>query len=427
MNTRAWLILLLLAVGIATGFYFLTREDKKTTHNWSRTLHTKNKEPYDISLFLAALRKSLGSDFHTIQNNSGLKNAWHSLQDGETKGTYFFIGDELYLTDEEMDLLVMHVKSGGTAFISASSIPQELFEKFPGLETRYLTTIYSDSIELKFSHATLKKDTFLFENKVKDKTQNTYWQYIGDRMESENQGQIFNGDDKTLVHISTIQNVFTDFVYLKFGQGRFYIHSNPVFLANYYLKRQEGRKYASYFLKHIPSQPLWLDMSASFPKPDAKKGYTEKSVFDFLDQNKPLKYAWWILVASVLLFLFTGGRRKQRSIPIIQTPSNNSLTLVESLGYFYFTQNKNALVFKREWNQFLNFIRFHLRINTDMVNEDTMQRISHKSGVALNTIQDIFHMYEKYKIFSELSGNEMIQINKTISKFYLEYYNKNGK
>jgi len=193
------------------------------------------------------------------------------------------------------------------------------------------------------------------------------------------------------------------------------------------MKKAEGRKYLASVMKHLPAREIWVDRNASVPKLDAESGYTRKSIFSFIQEHPGLKYAWWLLVGSIVLFLLFGGRRKQKAIPVLNKPSNNSLSLVESLGYFYFTENKNALVFKREWNQFLNFVRLHLHVSTENLNSETTRKIAEKSGAQLATVEKVFSVHEKYRIFTELSGEELIETNRTIAAFYTEYYHKHGK
>jgi hypothetical protein len=74
----------------------------------------------------------------------------------------------------------------------------------------------------------------------------------------------------------------------------------------------------------------------------------------------------------------------------------------------------------------LVFIRQHFRIAT-LNSENELSALADRSGVDEGIIRDIRTKYEKYCIFTELKGDELLDMNRALSRFYKEYKNKYGR
>jgi hypothetical protein len=55
----------------------------------------------------------------------------------------------------------------------------------------------------------------------------------------------------------------------------------------------------------------------------------------FILSNPALKYAWWVLLGGLALFIFFNAKRKQRIVPIVEPLKNNSVDFVKSIGNLY--------------------------------------------------------------------------------------------
>jgi hypothetical protein len=72
-------------------------------------------------------------------------------------------------------------------------------------------------------------------------------------------------------------------------------------------------------------------------------------------------------------------------------------------------------------------LQYQFRIRLRSLQEDELKKLSEKSGVALNTINNLVRIHEKYAQNGELSAAELIETNKAIGRFYEEYRNNYGK
>jgi hypothetical protein len=50
----------------------------------------------------------------------------------------------------------------------------------------------------------------------------------------------------------------------------------------------------------------------------------------FILNNPPLRYAWYLLLLGLLIFVLFNAKRKQRIVPVIEPLKNTSLDLSEA-------------------------------------------------------------------------------------------------
>lgn len=424
------LIVVFSALFIGVIWVFVISDRSDGIYNWQRGLSLEKDEPYDLSVFHKIVKNAWGDTYNEIPEKASIEKYSLDLS-SPGSGIYFYIGKNYYLSTSEIKFLKGYIENGATVFISANNIPEELFQSFDALKRFSMKSYYSDSAISKFRNKQVSPNRFSFINKVKSHTASVRWSYFDVLPEFDNAEEVSDvvNKERSMVQISTIHLTpdASDFLCIYYGEGRLYLHSNPVFFSNYYLTTEPGRKYTMKVLGHLPNEPMWFDLSGGIRKPDSKTGDNARPMYDFISSDASLKYAWWILIGGVVVFLIYGGRRKQRAIPVLAVPQNNTLALVEAIGHFYLKEKSYVSVFKREWNQFLGFIRFNLRFPLNELDKNSALLLSERSGVSMETIEAVFAMYAKYSIFSEITADELLDVTNTINKFYQEYKNKYGK
>ena len=421
-------------VGLAVLFgavYFFIGGGRQSKYNWNTALRSDKNEPYDLSVFYKTLKDEYGPNYEEIPANSGFFKQKEKLS-AEEGDVYFFAGKKPYLTDLECKELALFISKGGHVFFATNSVPYVLM-KYLHHGDVYTRSLYSEDYYVSFSNPNIKNRNFHFLHWYRYEKSENNWNVVKFQYDSEQYDDTLAIDvESELVTISQAgedsagTNAGSDFISINFGKGKFYYLANPVLLSNYYLTKDEGRKYLSVIFSHIPDKKLWVDWSAAIPKPEATFSGNRSNMLDFIRNEKALWHAWVLLLAGVGLFLVFGGRRKQRCIPVLEPPVNHTMAFIDAVGRFYKTEKQNALVFKREWNQFNIYVRQHFRM-TFSADELQMKKLAERSGVKEETIKNIIVKYEKYRIFSELQPDELTDINSAINQFYKEHKTKYGK
>ncbi len=417
----------LFAVLLIAGLYFGTTGTSK--YKWDRTCRTDGSDPYDLSLFYNTVKENWGKKFIEIPLKSGLEEE-SSLIQPAYGDVYMFVGNRFNLSNRESRILYNHIADGGSAFISSTSFPTSFLTRFKNLENLTINSDFEETYTTIFSKKSVDPDTYSFTHYYKNEPQRNEWYYFSKGLiEFVDTGNWEVSDEyvhpreespEVMEYLSSSGVEKYDFIVLKVGSGRLFLHANPVFFSNYYLTKKKGRDYVENILKFIPDKRVIWDLSAVLPRADNDTRRSDRNMLSFVRNQPGLWIAWVLLLVSVALFLIFAGRRLQRSIPVIKPPVNHTMAFVQAVGRFYFGEKQNVVVFKREWNQFLIFIRQHFRLTG--INSDTeILALSERSGVNENVIREIRSKYEKYSIFTELKSSELLDMNKAISCFYSEY------
>jgi hypothetical protein len=204
----------------------------------------------------------------------------------------------------------------------------------------------------------------------------------------------------------------TNFIRIKYGDGNFFLHTLPLAFTNYHLLNSENNEYVYKVLSHLPIQKTFWD---DYYK-DGNK-YSASSL-QYIVSQKALRSAYYIILISVLLFIFFYGRRKQRIIPVIPPLTNTTVEFVETVGNLYYQQKDYKNIAQKKIYFFMDYIRSRYFIKTNLFDEETIQKISEKSLLSTGKIKSIFKEVEKINHSTSISEDDLLNINYQIEKFY---------
>jgi hypothetical protein len=204
----------------------------------------------------------------------------------------------------------------------------------------------------------------------------------------------------------------TNFIKVKFGNGYFYFHSNPLAFTNYHFLSRNNYEYISKALSYLPVQATVWD---EYYKP----GHMHvEGLFDYVLENGSLQMAWYIILIGVLALFAFGSKRVQRPIPEIKTPENSSLTFIETIAKLYYHRQDHLDIAKKRFTYFLEFLRTKYFINTSLETSRVIGEVSQKSGVSERTVAALFQMGNRLQELRRISQEDLEQFNRQIDFFY---------
>lgn len=68
----------------------------------------------------------------------------------------------------------------------------------------------------------------------------------------------------------------------------------------------------------------------------------QQSPFRYLLAHQPLRWALYLTMITIILFMIFTAKRRQRAIPVIQEPANKSLEFTELIGTLYFQKKESC-------------------------------------------------------------------------------------
>lgn len=178
-----------------------------------------------------------------------------------------------------------------------------------------------------------------------------------------------------------------NFIKIAFGKGNIYVHCEPLFITNYYLLKRGNVRYAQDVFSYLDDrETVW------FVENDAK---VSQFFLRFILSNPALKYAWWVFLGGMVLFIFFNAKRKQRIVPIIEPLKNTSVDFVKSIGNLYLQEGDFHDMMAKKAQYFLNKVRMDLLIDTQHLDAEFAKKLHLKTGKSMEMIEEAIHLIKK--------------------------------
>jgi len=305
---------------------------------------------------------------------------------------YVFINS--YFSPDRLDTeyLLRFVADGNNVFISAFGIYGNLADS---LKIQTFDEFFSeDSININFSLPEVKSG-------------NGFTYFKG------NFDNYFSEFDTALVQVlGENENGNGNFLRIKYGEGNFLLNTVPLAFTNYHLLNSDNNEYVYKALSHLPvQQTFWDDYYKDGNKYQA-------STLQYIMSQQSLKWAYYIILVSVVFFIFFYGRRKQRIIPVIAPLTNTTVEFVETVGNLYYQQKDFKNIAEKKISYFLDYLRSKYLIKTGSFDEETIQKIADKSSLSSGKIKSILREIGKINHSQKITEEDLTNINYQIEKFY---------
>ena len=409
-GNRNILVIVLAAVFILL-IYLLFQFSSGKQVNWFTMYREKELQPYDLNVISKLL-----DDYFPEKNFAVLtKPLSQTLPlDSSQKSSYIFIGGSLFLSDDDYTRLYQFVAQGNDAFISADEIPYQLMSSIFKKEDYFGDAFWSvtdSSVRLNFTHQSLQKDGGYPYDFIYDWKKELYhWNYFSD--------SLLQDSTENFIALGSLDDSLLNFVKVPYGNGAFYIHTTPIIFTNYHLKRTGGLEYAQKAFSHLTTSSIYWDEFSKVPQfGNNNPGSTETPLRYILSQTS-LRWAWYVLLGMVLLFLIFRAKREQRIVPVVEQNSNTSLEFIHTIGRLYYLQNDHRALALQKMRLFLAFIRSRYGIQTKTLDAAFAQKLAEKSQVSRKSIEAMLEEYKTIENMHDISVHQLTAFHGELEAFY---------
>ena len=469
-----------LVVGLII-FLLVRNQPGKDKFNWSESYWVNRDQPFSTSIIKELLEDYFPDNKLHLESN----NIYKQLTDtsGGHK-TYMFIGDYMMMADSVIDALSGFVYRGNDAFIAAESLPEYVCKKmFPDYNINLdyhvaekMNSLYSASDSSDNQHY-YSSDTVVFENDTFTSRQQLY--DVLDSLYSETKRWY---KDTTVWSSVVAQDLYTNFtepsfkaaddyhfrfqvrdtfpfcewlyfnpalnekytrveplgtisnkgyiteaigynyIRVRFGDGHFLIHTDPLLFTNFYQVQKENIPYTSKVFSYLqPGDIIWDEYSRyyHYANSDSPPGENEEAgPLQFIMSQRELRWAWYVLLAGLLLFMIFRSKRVQRIIPVAEANINKSLEFVQTIGRMYFLQKDNKNMAGQKIKLFQQYIKDHYQLVSPQTDAAFITKVSLKSQIPENDIKEIFNYYRSLEKQIEVTDRELIALHQLLAHFY---------
>ncbi len=374
---------------------------KKHPLSWFPSYSKFDKTPLGTYVFHDLLSNKLGDRFIEVN-----RPPFEVLKDSTLAGTYFFLNNFIEFDPAEVEDLLEWTHKGNTVFIASESIPQKLSDTL-SLKTSsdYLLDNIGSEPLLNFTNKNLNAEEAY---RLKKEFPVIYFKEI-DTLDQRVLGlsQIYNDTLK-------ITNPKINFIEAPFGDGKIFIHLQPQIFSNYGLLTENNHELSEKALSYIPEHDklIWDNYYKTGKKINI-------SPLKAILTNKYLKWAYYLVLIGVVLFVLFEGKRKQRNIPIVTPLKNKTFEYTQTISGMYLDKKQHHKIALKQINLFTEFVRTRLRLPKEKVDRRFIKTVAARSGNTLEDTTAIFTLIEKIQYQNDqlTTQSDLEQLFKTISQF----------
>jgi hypothetical protein len=424
MSSTTRYILLGVVIAALLALFIYIRGKEKKQLDWKENYIEKNKDPFG-SHVIHEILKTYFPDKKCEDLKDHIAKSLPKPDSLKEPANYVFIGDGLFADTADTDKLLLFVQEGHHAFIAANALPNYLLENIfkdscddGGDEYNYFRTDWVDSANLNFNHPQLIENKAIkYEFLIAGKKRNYDWSYI-DTL----RGECTEGA-KNITPLGNFNDENMNFIKVDYGKGSIFIHSNPIAFTNFHLLDSTKLRYAAKAFSHLIAGTIYWDTKSRVSR-DVIRRMNGSNIR--LEKDGPLKYilaqpalrwAWFIGLALIGLYLFFAAKRQQRTIPVLEDKSNTSLEFIQTIGQMYFRQGEHIRLCDMMLKQFQTFVRDRYHLASREMNEDFIQTLAIKSDVPLERIKTIVG-YENLIYRNSITEDSMVDFYQTLNVFY---------
>jgi hypothetical protein len=231
---------------------------------------------------------------------------------------------------------------------------------------------------------------------------------------------------------STITTVFgngiyilPNFIQLKADKGSIYFHLTPLSFSNYFLLHDKNMNYYDKALSVIPRETkklIWDEYYLHKRYYDGYNGGTRgrrnNSMISVLMKNPSFRAGLLVLTILVLLFVLQEMRRKQRMIPVVTRPGNDSLDFVKTIGRLYHEKGNHIDLARKMSAYFLEHIRNKYKLSTGSLDEEFVLAVQKKTGQQENIVREIVSFIKYIQDDPDITDEQLADFHKQLEEFY---------
>lgn len=393
LKSRHYLIILVL---VLFGSFVFLESTAKQPLDWSDSYWKTHDKPFGAEIFHTIYTENLES---CVEKE---KSPYEVLTNDYISGNYLFFNQGLYFGLYDTKELICWAEDGNNLFLSAEYLPSKILDTL-GLKKEEF--VFNQQINYKPS---VKLDSAITSKSYEfGKELNIHYFKNTDSLDLEVLGyaRIHNKD-------STITKTLPNFIKAKLGDGQIYLHLFPKAFSNFFLIENDNANYTENILQEFDyNQTVYVDQYHK-----AQKEIKQESILKYLVGNRYLRWAYYLLLLTGLIYVLFEGKRKQKPIEVLRPFENKTYEFTKTIAEMYYNKKDHKSIATKIIEHFFDYVREHYNISTSILDDAFVKQLSSKSGKEINKIKTLLKNIDRIEQKKGISKEELIQLEKQITK-----------
>lgn len=322
-----------------------------------------------------------------------------------TKTAYISIARKTILTDEERTIVLQYAERGNELFICADVLDYTLLDT---VGINFSQESFDESDDWDEAIGALKKDTYVRISEPTTGNEKKYGIFYYPL-----NGFFSKYDTATTRVLGVNEKGHANYVVVRYGKGKIYFHTEPTTFSNYFLLTKDNTEYYKKVFSYLEPDAgtiYWSDLM--------RFGDNNFSALSIFWKNPSLLWALLISCLLMLLYIAFGSKRKRRLVPVVPPNSNATVSFVHTIANLYLQKKDNRNIALKMITYFFEHIRTHYYLGTNTVNQEFIQALSRKSGIAEKKVSQLADKIAEINIAENISDNQLFDLNNRIQEFY---------
>lgn len=375
--------------------------------DWNENFKEKEKSPFgNYIIYNEAETLFKNQKVTLLKENIYDYLAFDSAYDSTKTYNYVAIKHSGYkLTNTGVTELLDFVAKGNNVFLAFNSFKDSLKSSLK------FTTNNLDKDVYDVKGLKKLKGTFELNNKAFSKTSFSF-----DRNIRRNYFLQYNENTTSVLGTFAVDGEkVPNFIKIHYGEGAFYLHTQPIAFTNYYLLNNK-EEYAANVFSYLPNADVIWDPQIKSSKYEDKKE-DDNNVFKFFLEHPTLTWFLFVSLIGLLLFMLFNARRKQRPIPIIKPLQNSTVEFTQTIANLYLKEQDHKNLVDKKIAYFLEKVRSKYLLDTSNLNTDFIEKLASKSGNDLQRTKYLVNTIITLNKKTECLEEELIVLHKMIENF----------
>lgn len=387
---------ILILFGLAFLTIIIVEVARPKPINWNSSYISSDKIPFGCYIAFEELKTYNGQSEVNLIN----KNPYDFLSNSsyEENSAYLFINSGINLDKRSYEKLIEFVRSGNKVFLAGTSFGK-VFKDSLNIETNTDYQLTEEEIKPNFFSNTFKNSDSV---KFKKKIYKTVFQSF-DTLKTKALGY-YKNDLEPLDQIN--------FIEISEGKGKLYLNTLPEAFSNYYMLTDNAH-YTAALISFLETDTFYWD---DYIKSGRK---VIESPMRFVLNQVPLRWAYYLLILGVLIFILFRGKREQRIIPVIKPLENTSIEFTKTIGDLYFQHKDYSNIIAQKITYFLEKIRSKFYIDTNKLDNDFIHRLAVKSNKSEDETKELIDYINSLRNRTLHNEGDVVELNKKIEEFRL--------
>ena len=392
-QTTIYVVLLVILVGAIIAI----DASKPKPVDWTKSYNAKDKIPFGLYIFdkeIDNLFKNDTVEKFNITPYEFLDDHYdYDINDYTIKGSIINISDKNTIDEESVRELMYFAEYGNTVFLSMNEFPSSILDSLKiKMGNNYF---YNDSLSVYLSKN--KKEKYFFKTGINS--------------------SFFKSVDTLNTAVLGYQDFLkqqkTNFIKVKYGNGAFLLHSQPVVFTNYHLLKGNHYRYAEKVLSYLPKGNIYWNTGSNYN--DRLTG----SPLRYILSKDGLRNAYYFGLLALLIFIIFNAKRKQRIMKEIAPVRNTTIDFAKTIGNLYYQEGDHHTIADKKIIYFLEKIRTDYMIDTHNLDDIFIEKLHVKTGKPIEDIKTAVYLIKKHRQWPTTTEADLVAINKAIEKLRL--------